>query len=44
MEFVLVINKTHSTHADNKFFERCSLLMEIVLHIAYHNAGCRIII
>jgi len=44
MEFVPVINKTQSTHADNKFVERYSLLMEIVLHITYHNAGCRTII
>ena len=44
MEFLPVINKTQSTHADNKFVERYSLLMEIVLHITYHNAGCRTII
>jgi hypothetical protein len=38
MEFVPVINKTQSTHADNKFVERYSLLMEIVLHIIMQDA------
>jgi hypothetical protein len=44
MEFVHVINKTQSMHAGIKFVERYYLLIEIVLHTTYHNAGCRIVI